>query len=145
MIETFLKPLVIVPFLKFRKGDAVIMGRQVKFGEQELTLNLTGLTGYFAFKRKVRMPYNLIKSILVDYFDAPKWMMRMPGTSISPLNIYEGSYKYRDEWYFLSYGGRVPLVIIELDGHKKYKYVIFQIDNPTKIASEIRMRLRDVN
>ena len=140
-----MKPLVIVPFLKLRKGDAEIMGRQVKFGEQELTLNLTGLTGYFALKRKVRMPYNLIKSILVDYFDAPKWMIRMPGTSISPLNIYEGSYKYRDEWYFLSYGGRVPLVIIELDGHKKYKYVIFQIDNPTKIASEIRMRLRDVN
>ena len=85
------------------------------------------------------------KSILVDYFDAPKWMMRMPGTSISPLNIHEGSYKYRDEWYFLSYGGRVPLVIIELDGHKKYKYVIFQIDNPTKIVSEIWMRLRDIN
>ena len=96
MTGTFLKPLVInCAFLKFRKGDAEIMGRQVKFGEQELTLNLTGLTGYFAFKRKVRMPYNLIKSILVDYFDAPKWMMRMPGTSISPLNIHEGSYKYR--------------------------------------------------
>ena len=86
-----------------------------------------------------------IKSILVDYFDAPKWMMRMPGTSISPLNIHEGSYKYRDEWCFLSCCGRVPLVIIEIDGHKKYKYVIFQIDNPTQIVSEIWMRLRDVN
>ena len=46
---------------------------------------------------------------------------------------------------FFPEGGRVPLVIIELDGHKKYKYVIFQIDNLTKRASEIRMRLRDVN
>lgn len=119
-------------------------GRQVIFGVQELILNLTGLTGFFALKRRVIMPYRMIKSVLVDYFDAPKWMMRMPGTSISPLNIYEGSYKYRDEWYFLSYGGRVPLVIIELEGHKKYKYVIFQINNPTNIASEIRVRLREL-
>ena len=126
MIETFLKPLVIVPFLKLRKGDAVIMGRQVKFGEQELTLNLTGLTGYFAFKRKVRMPYNLIKSILVDYFDAPKWMIRMPGTSISPLNIYEGSYKYRDEWYFLSYGGRAPWLLSNWTGIKSINMLFFK-------------------
>ena len=47
------------------------------------------------------MPYNTIKSVYVDYFDAPQWMLRMPGTSISSLNIFEGSFKYADEWYFL--------------------------------------------
>lgn len=119
------------------------MGREVHFSENELTLKLTGLTGYFALKFKIQIPYHTIKNVLVDYFDAPQWMLRMPGTSFSPLNIYEGSFKYRDEWYFLSYGGRVPLVIIELEGHRKYNYVIFQINNPTKVASEIRVRLRD--
>ena len=69
----------------------------------------------------------------------------MPGTSVSPLNIYEGSYKYQDEWYFLSYSGRVPLVIIELEGQEKYIYVIFQCENPTRTAAEIRIHLRDLN
>ena len=91
------------------------------------------------------MPYQMIKSVLVDYFEAPKWMIRLPGTSIAPLNIYEGSFKYQDEWYFLSFGGRVPLVIIKLDGHKKYNYVIFQCENPTRTASEIRIHLRELN
>ena len=113
--------------------------------KQELTLKLTGLTAYFALKRKVQMPYLMIKSVLVDYFDAPKWMIRLPGTSIAPLTIYEGSFKYQDEWYFLSFGGRVPLVIIELEGHEKYNYVIFQCENPTRTASEIRIHLRELN
>ncbi len=67
----------------------------------------------------------------------------MPGTSISHLHIYEGSYKYADEWYFLSYERREPLVIIELDGHKKYRYVIFAIDDPTATAAEMRRRMRE--
>ncbi len=116
------------------------MGRQVKFGEQELTLNLTGATAFFALKQSVHMSYRMIKSVSIDYFDAPLWMLRMPGTSISPLHIYEGNYKYRNEWYFLSYERREPLVIIELEGHKKYNYVIFQIDHPHEVASELRVR-----
>ncbi|WP_148630193.1 hypothetical protein [Bacillus sp. E214] len=123
------------------------MGREIKFDDdkQELVLTLTGLTTFFALKQKIQMPYPLIKNVLVDYFDAPTWMIRMPGSSISFLNIYEGSYKYQDEWYFLSYSGRIPLVIIELQGHKKYRYIIFQCENPTKTASEIRTHLRDID
>ncbi|MCY8516202.1 hypothetical protein [Bacillus atrophaeus] len=119
------------------------MGRKVHFGEQEVTLFLTGLHPFLALKHKISMPYSNIKSVNVDYFDAPKWMLRMPGTSISPLHIYEGSYKYADEWYFLSYERREPLVIIELDGHKKYRYVIFAIDDPTATAAEMRRRMRE--
>lgn len=124
-------------------GEVDKLGREIHFGENELVLKLTGLTGYFALKRKVLIPYHTINDVLVDYFDAPQWMLRMPGTSFSPLNIFEGSFKYADEWYFLSYERREPLVIIKLNGHKKYKYVIFQIHNPTDVASDLRKRLRD--
>lgn len=121
------------------------MGREIHFGEEELTLKLTGLTGYFALKRKIIMPYSMIKNVKVDYFQAPQWMLRMPGTSIAPLNIYEGSYKYGNEWYFLSYERREPLIIIGLEGHVKYKYVIFQIDQATNLAAEVRRRINELN
>ncbi len=101
------------------------MGRTVRFGETEFTLNLTGLHCFFSLKQKVTIPYSTIKSVFVDDFDAPRWMLRMPGTSISPLHIYEGSFKHADKWYFLSYESRQSLVIIELEGHNKYAYVIF--------------------
>jgi hypothetical protein len=118
------------------------MGRTVRFGETEFILHFTGILSFFALKRKLAIPYPTIKSVYVDYFDPPKWMLRMSGTSISPLHIYEGSFKYADEWYFLSFEKREPLVIIELEGHDRYKYVVFQTDNPTEVASELRKRIR---
>ena len=87
------------------------------------------------------MPYHTIKDVFVDYFEPPRWMLRMPGTSISALHIYEGSFKYANEWYFLSFERREPFVHIQLNGHEKYKYVIFQVDDPEDIASKIRRRL----
>ncbi|MDM5189099.1 hypothetical protein QUF99_17835 [Bacillus sp. DX4.1] len=118
------------------------MGREVHFDDEGVILKLNGVTGLFALKLKLNIPYNTIKSVYVDNFDAPQWMLRMPGTSISALNIFEGSFKYVDEWYFLSYEKRVPLVIIELEEHKKYKYVIFETDDPSSVASDIRKHIR---
>lgn len=119
------------------------MNREIIFEEDAAVLKIRGFMMLFTFKHKVNMPYSMIKSVFVDYFDPPKWMIRMPGTSISPLNIYEGSYKYQDEWYFLSYEGRIPVVIIELDNHEKYRYVIFQIENPTEVAAELRRKMAE--
>lgn len=117
------------------------MAREVQFDDEGVILKLKGATGLFALKFNLKMPYNTIKNVYVDYFDAPQWMLRMPGTSFSALNIFEGSFKYENEWYFLSYENRVPLLIIELEGHEKYNYVIFEIDDPTGVASEIRKRI----
>lgn len=114
------------------------MGREIVFDEEHVILKLNGATGFFALKFELLLPYHTIKSVHVDYFDAPLSMLRMPGTSVPPLSIFEGSFKYKDEWYFLSYEHRVPLVIIELEGHEKYTYVIFEMDNPTEIAANIR-------
>ncbi|MCY8235160.1 hypothetical protein [Priestia endophytica] len=119
------------------------MGRKIRFAQDELILELTGLTSYFCLKRKVRIPYHMIDSVLVDYYEAPQIMLRMPGTSVPGTSIREGSFKYRDEWYFLSYERREPLVMIELTGHKKYRYVIFQMEDPTETAYNIRTRLRE--
>lgn len=120
------------------------MARVLHFGEEELTLKLTGLTAILALKRKIIMPYRMIKNVYVDQFQAQQMMLRMPGTSIPPLNIYEGSFKYGNEWYFLSYERVQPLILIEMIGHKKYRYVIFQMDKPTSTAAEIRRQLRRV-
>lgn len=119
------------------------MGRQIHFDDSGVILKLTGFTSVFALKGSLKIPYDTIKSVLVDSFDPPKWMLRMPGTSIPFLNVYQGSFKYANEWYFLSYGKKVPLVIIELEGHEKYRYVIFEMDDPTGAASEIRKKWRE--
>ena len=72
------------------------------------------------------MPYNTIKSVYVDYFDAPQWMLRMPGTSISSLNILKEVLNMLTNGTF-SYENRVPLVMIELEGHEKYKYIFLRL------------------
>ncbi len=128
----------------FMRESGKIMGKEILFDNEDVILKLNGITGLLALKLKLKMPYNTIKNVYVDYFDAPQWMLRMPGTSISSLNIIEGSFKYADEWYFLSYENRVPLVMIELEGHEKYKYVFFEINDPTKIASDIRKHIKDL-
>lgn len=119
------------------------MVRTALFGESAFTLKLVGLLSFLALKRKVVVPYRTIMNVNVDVFDAPAWMLRMPGTSFAPLHIYEGSFRYANEWYFLSYEGRKPVVMIETDGHGRYKYVIFEIDNSTEVASELRRRIRE--
>ncbi|WP_166246275.1 hypothetical protein [Paenibacillus turpanensis] len=118
------------------------MGRHIILGETDLTLQLTGMTAFFALTRKVTIPYMKIQSVFVEEFEVPKWMLRMPGTSISFLNIYEGSFKYANEWYFLSFHKKMPLLQLELNGHEKYRYVIVQLDDPTSMAAEIRRRVR---
>ncbi|MGN7940831.1 MULTISPECIES: hypothetical protein [Bacillaceae] len=117
------------------------MGKELHFGKDILTLKVTGLTSFFAFKRKILIPYKMIEEVFVGSFQAPQWMIRAPGTSFAPLNIYEGSFKYRDEWYFLSYARTDSLLKIELNGHEKYNYIIIQIDNPTEIAASIRRHI----
>lgn len=117
------------------------MSREFHLDEDHALLKLRGITGLLALRFKVAMPYRMIRQVVVDEFEAPRWMLRMPGTSLSWLNIYEGSFLYRNEWYFLSYDKSVPLVIIELEGHPKYRYVIFAIDDPTGTAAELRRRM----
>jgi hypothetical protein len=118
------------------------MGRVVHFKEEEFVLKLTGLLSIFALKWQLKIPYKSIKSVYIDDFDPPMWMLRMPGTAIAPLNIYEGSFKFGNEWYFLSCEHKVPLIHFELENFGKYKYVIFEIENPRAVMIELRKKLR---
>ncbi|UOQ45816.1 hypothetical protein MUN89_07770 [Halobacillus salinarum] len=113
------------------------MRRSLEYKDTELVVKLGLVIRLFALKKEVRIPYHTIKSTVVDYFKPPAWTVRMPGTSISPLNIFEGTFKYQDNWYFLSYEHQVPLVIIELSGHQ-YRFVVIELDKPEQVAAEIR-------
>ncbi|MGC4376737.1 hypothetical protein WD019_07365 [Fictibacillus sp. Mic-4] len=117
------------------------MGRIIRFDEKELTLKLTGFTSIAALKREVKIPYPAIKSAIIDTFKAPFWMLRMPGTCIPPY-LYEGSFRYENKWYFLSYEHKGPHVILELAGHERYHYVIFEIDQPEEVVAEIRKHIQ---
>ncbi|MCZ8517017.1 hypothetical protein O9H85_32615 [Paenibacillus filicis] len=113
------------------------MSRQVEFHENELVLHLSGLLSLAALKRQIIIPYRSITKVHVGSFDAPFWMLKMPGTALPGFDIYEGSFRYNGEWYFLSYEHRGPLIIIELDKHEHYHYVIFEVQNPEQIVAEI--------
>jgi hypothetical protein len=43
---------------------------------------------------------------------------------------------------FFPYERRVPLLIIELEEHEKYRYVIFDIEDPTSVAVEIQKHMK---
>ncbi|MFZ7944469.1 MULTISPECIES: hypothetical protein [Bacillaceae] len=120
------------------------MGRKVHFNKDEFVLKLTGVLSVFALKWQLKIPYKAIKRVYIDEFEPPMWMLRMPGTSIAPLNIYEGSFKFGNEWYFLSSEHQVPLIHLELEGYGKYKYVIFEIENPRAVMIELRKKLREL-
>jgi hypothetical protein len=119
------------------------MGREVHFDQDVFVLKLTGVLSIFALRRVVKIPYRAIKKVYIDDFDAPMWMLRMPGTAVAPLNIYEGSFKFGNDWYFLSYEHKGPLVHLELEKFGKYKYVIFGIEKPRDVLIELRKRIRD--
>lgn len=120
------------------------MIREVRFTDQEFVLKLKGVLPVFAFRGELKIPYKAIKSVYIDEFDPPMWMLRMPGTAIAPLNIFEGSFKFADEWYFLSYEHKVPLIHLEVAGFGKYKYVIFEMMNPREVLIELRKKLREL-
>ncbi|OUQ89683.1 hypothetical protein B5G50_06440 [Brevibacillus brevis] len=119
------------------------MGRSVHFGKTDFTLRLTGLHTLLALKNTITLPYQSIKHVEVGSFVPPKWMLRMPGTSFGPLNIYEGSFQHRNEWYFLSFAQTDSLLILEVEGHAKYQHVIVQLENPTEVAATLRKYLRE--
>lgn len=119
------------------------MGRSVHFAETEFTLRLTGLHAIFALKSTITLPYESIKHVEVGSFVPPKWMLRMPGTSIPPMNIYEGSYQHKNEWYFLSFSQTDTLLILTVEGHSKYKHVIVQLENPTEVAATLRAHIHE--
>ncbi len=116
------------------------MRRSLEFTDTELVVKL-GWIRLLALKKDVTIPYHMIKSATVDYFKPPAGTVRVPGTSISPLNIYEGTFKYQDYRYFLSYEHQVPLLIIELVGHT-YRFVILEVKNPDELAGQIRSCIR---
>lgn len=120
------------------------MGREVHYTDTDFILRLTGVTGLFALKGELKIPYRNIKSVFIDEFEAPMWMLRMPGTAVAPLNIFEGSFKFADDWYFLSYEHSVPLVHLELTG-EKYRYIIFEFERPREVLIEIRKKLRELD
>lgn len=121
------------------------MGRSVQMSNSSVTLKLSGFLRFCALKSRVEMPYEIIKDIKVDVFKAPLTMIRLPGTSIPPLHMYEGSFLHSGNWYFLSYEKKKPVVIIELEGYKKYRYVVFETDNPNQLVVEIKKKLKEVH
>ncbi|WP_429854296.1 hypothetical protein [Brevibacillus porteri] len=120
-----------------------MMGRSVHFGKTDFTLRLTGLHTFLALKSTITLPYQSIKHVEVGSFVPPKWMLRLPGTSFAPLNIYEGSFQHKNEWYFLSFTQTDSLLILEVEGHVKYQHVIVQLENPTEVAATLRKYLRE--
>jgi hypothetical protein len=118
------------------------MTRKVHFDEEEFVLRLNGVESVFALKWQLKIPYKAIKKVYIDEFEPPMWMLRMPGTSIAPLHIFEGSFKFGNEWYFLSFEHNVPLLQLEIEGCGKYKYVIFELENPKEVMIELRKRIR---
>ncbi|WP_456363497.1 hypothetical protein [Priestia aryabhattai] len=121
------------------------MGRSVQISNSSVTLKLSGFLRFCALKSRVEMPYKIIKDIKVEIFKAPLTMIRLPGTSMPPLHIHEGSFLHNGDWYFLSYEKKKPVVIIELEGHKKYRYVVFETENPDQLVVEIKEKLKEVH
>jgi len=117
------------------------LGRKVRFTDNAFILELTGMTRFFALKKRMVIPYHMIERAIVDYFQAPFWLVKLPGTAIPWLNIYEGTFFYKGYWYFLSYERKVPLVILELKGHPRYNFVIFETADPTTTVAELNKRL----
>ncbi|MTH52268.1 hypothetical protein GKZ89_02530 [Bacillus mangrovi] len=116
-------------------------GRKVELYKDKAVIRLPWINGLFALKFSLELPYETIEEVIVTPFTPPQFMLRMPGTSIGYLK--EGSYKYRGEWYFLSFAHRIPLLNIRLRGHDKYTLAVIEVEKPTEAAAEIRRKIRE--
>ena len=125
-------------------SEVTFMTRKVHFDEEEFVLRLTGVESIFALKWQMKIPYKAIKKVYIDEYDPPMWMLKMPGTAVAPLHIYEGSFKFGNEWYFLSFEHNVPFLHLEIEGAGKYKYVIIELENPKAVMIELRKRIREL-
>lgn len=125
----------------FFNGDD-FLGRKVHLNEKEFVLELTGVNCLFAFKRRLKIPYQAITNVYVGEFKTPKGMVRTLGTSIPP-SLCEGSFLYEGDYYFLSYERKVPLLQLEIAEYGKYRYVIFEIEDIHDLLIDLRKKIRE--
>ncbi|HET7580515.1 MAG TPA: hypothetical protein VFK33_14645 [Bacillales bacterium] len=119
------------------------MGRKVFLNDNDFVLKMTGITWLFAFRRTVTIPYKVMSDVTVETFKTPPGMIRTLGTSVPP-SFQQGNYLYNGELYFLSHEHHVPLLHIEINGHKPYRHVIFELDSGYRdLLIDLRKKIRE--
>ncbi|NHN29990.1 hypothetical protein [Paenibacillus agricola] len=104
------------------------MARSIEFMDNQMVLQLSGLTSLGALRRNVEIPYEKIANISIEDFKMPLFHIRV-GTSIA--DIKEGRFLIRNRWCFISYENHKDVVVLELIDHEFAK-VVFQIANPSE-------------
>lgn len=120
----------------------LILDKHIEFLEKEAVIHLVGTTDFLSLKREIRLPYEDIKLVYMDAIEPPLTMLRIPGTS-EPFHVYEGSFLYQNEWYFLSLrGGRGrSLLCIDTNGKEKYHHILLDIEEQEHLLSEFNKRI----
>lgn len=117
------------------------MGRTIQFGTSECTLMLSGWHAVIAFESRISLAYRAIKHVQVGSFTPQPGTLRMPGTEIPFSSTYAGRFLYGNDWYFLSFERTDSLLLLDLEGHAKYKKIIVQLDSPTETAIALQQHL----
>ncbi|MCI4323115.1 MAG: hypothetical protein L3K03_03695 [Thermoplasmata archaeon] len=125
------------------------MPRSIEFGDHELVLRFTGLLAFETLTATFRIPYDAIRSVTTEPFQAPFGTLRIFGTSIPFTDIREGRFIHGSEWYFLSFEHRDKTVTLELANFHHgahpdpYRFVVIGSDDPAGLQAAIEAaRLR---
>ena len=102
------------------------MGKEILFDNEGVILKLNGVTGLLAFKLKLKC-----------------LITRSRVSMLTILMLHNGCFVCLEHQFLLSiflkevlnmltngtfsYENRVPLVMIELEGHEKYKYIFLRL------------------
>ncbi|WP_083955645.1 hypothetical protein [Brevibacillus parabrevis] len=117
------------------------MSRTIQFGPSECTLELSGWRAVIAFENRITLPYRFIKHVQVGSFTPEPGTLRMPGTEIPFSSTYAGRFLYGNNWYFLSFERTNHLLLLDLEGHAKYRKIVVQVENPAEIAVTLQQHL----
>lgn len=115
--------------------------RRIELEEQQLVIQLTGLTMVEALQGRLVIPYANIIQVHQALVVPP--LLRVGGTTLGPM--HEGHYVGDQGWYFLSYEDPSRVVTLDLHeyhlGRQLYKGVAIEVDDPETFAEALQNRL----
>jgi hypothetical protein len=113
---------------------------EVSIENGELVIGIPGWDRVFALKSELRVPLSHIKNVSLDPEEAHSWWHGLRVGVNLPGVIVAGTFYTRDGRIFYDVHDPNMTVAFELE-HDSYKKVIVQVDDPAKVADQIRAAL----
>lgn len=112
----------------------------VSVADTDLVVTIPGWDRVFALKSELRIPLDHVKNVSLDSEEARGWWHGFKGGADIPGVIVAGTFYTHEGKFFYDVHDPDRTITLDLD-HGSYDKVIVQVEDPEKVADEIRAAL----